>query len=44
MEKFDNFLVFAITMTLVVTATQKLAAAGFKKIGWTGPASFFGAK
>lgn len=44
-EKFLNAanhpLVFIITMTLLVTATRKLFATGFKKLGWTGPANFF---
>jgi hypothetical protein len=41
LAKMDNFLVFAITMVLVVTAGQKLLALGFKKLGWSGPAAFF---
>ena len=40
--KLDHPIFFALALTLVVTATQKLAAAGAKKLGWNGIASFFG--
>lgn len=40
-NKMDNFLVFALTMVLIVTASQRLLGAGAAKIGWNGVANFF---
>lgn len=41
LAKFDNFLVFALTMVLIVTASQRLLGAGAAKLGWNGIANFF---
>lgn len=41
LEKFDNFLVFALTMVLIVTASQRILGAGASKLGWSGVANFF---
>lgn len=42
MGKLDHPLTFALAIILVVTAGQRLMAAGAAKMGWSGIASFFG--
>jgi hypothetical protein len=44
LSKLDHPLFFALAITLVVTATQRLAGAGAARLGWTGIATFFGKK
>lgn len=44
LEKFDHPIFFVLALTLVVTASQQILAAGAKKMGWTGIANFFGKK
>lgn len=37
----DHWLLYAISITLMVVAMSALMYWGFQKLGWTGPASLF---
>ena len=40
-DSADHWLLYAISITLMVVAISALAYWGFERLGWTGPASLF---